>query len=82
MKASIVDLRYKMKEVLKALRRKEAVHILYHGKVMGIILPVKTSSGKKKSVTHLLFGMSKKKASQAEIEKEMAKLRGSRFHAV
>ena len=32
MKASIVDLRYKMKEVLAALKRNETVHILYHGK--------------------------------------------------
>ncbi len=33
MKASIVDLRYKMKEILRALERRETVTILYHGKV-------------------------------------------------
>ncbi len=36
MKASTVDLRYKMKEILRALRaleRRETVTILYHGKV-------------------------------------------------
>ena len=32
MKASIVDLRYKMNTILKALDRNEAVTILYHGK--------------------------------------------------
>ena len=32
MKASIVDLRYRMSEVLGALSRRERVQILYHGK--------------------------------------------------
>jgi len=42
MKASVVDLRYKMNDVLKALDRKEEVTILYRGKVKGKILPVAT----------------------------------------
>ena len=37
MKASIVDLRYKTKDILKALDRNEKVTILYHGKVKGVI---------------------------------------------
>ena len=37
MKASILDLRYRMKDVLKALERKEKVSILYHGKLKGVI---------------------------------------------
>lgn len=39
MKASIVDLRYKMNDVLKALDRNEQVTILYHGKIKGVIMP-------------------------------------------
>ena len=39
MKASIVDLRYKTKEILQALERNETVTVLYHGKVKGIINP-------------------------------------------
>lgn len=35
MKATVVDLRYKMNDVLKALDRNETVTILYHGKVKG-----------------------------------------------
>ncbi len=35
MEASVVDLRYKMKEVLEALERRETVRLLYHGKVKG-----------------------------------------------
>ena len=33
MKASIVDLRYKTTDILKALDRNESVTILYHGKI-------------------------------------------------
>lgn len=41
MKASVVDLRYKMSDILKALERNEEVTVLYHGKIKGIIVPVK-----------------------------------------
>ena len=40
MKATVVDLRYKTNEVLKALDRRENVTILYHGKVKGSIMPI------------------------------------------
>ncbi len=39
MKASIVDLRYKTREILDALERNESVTVLYHGRVKGIIRP-------------------------------------------
>lgn len=79
MKASIVDLRYKMKEVLKALKRKEAVHILYHGKEAGVIVPAKTRQVKK-VVSHPFFGLSKEPASARAVEKELEKLRAPRHH--
>jgi hypothetical protein len=41
MKASIVDLRYKTTDILKALDRNESVTVLYHGKVKGIIKPAR-----------------------------------------
>ena len=56
MKASIVDLRYKTKEILQALERNETVTVLYHGKVKGIINP----AGKNPNVRvkdHPFFGM-------------------------
>ncbi len=56
MKASIVDLRYKTSEVLKALERNESVTVLYHGKVKGVIKPV--SEGSLVSTSkHPFFGM-------------------------
>lgn len=36
MKASIVDLRYKTAEILKALNLNESVSIMYHGKLKGL----------------------------------------------
>jgi len=58
MKASIVDLRYKMKDIVKALDRNERVTILYHGKIKGIISPAKNSTDEE-IVNHPFFGMSK-----------------------
>lgn len=56
MKASIVDLRYKTKEILKALERNESVTVLYHGKVRGVIKPAKEVSVSKVK-DHPFFGM-------------------------
>lgn len=56
MKASVVDLRYKMKDILKALDRKEKVTILYHGNVKGTITPVDNIKPKKIK-EHPFFGM-------------------------
>ncbi len=58
MNASILDLRYKMKEVLNALNRREKVRILYHGKLKGEIIPVGIKPVQKSS-EHPMFGMLK-----------------------
>jgi hypothetical protein len=74
MKASVVDLRYRMNEVLKALDRNEEVEILYHGKPKGILKPYITPSAT--SVReHPFFNMRKGKKS---VRKEMEDLRGGR----
>ncbi|MGR3177251.1 MAG: type II toxin-antitoxin system Phd/YefM family antitoxin [Candidatus Anammoxibacter sp.] len=58
MEASVIDLRYNMKEVIKALDRNEEVKVLYHGKIKGVIMPtnLKIVKGVKK---HPFFGMLK-----------------------
>jgi len=56
MKASIVDLRYKTTDILKALDRNESVTVLYHGKIKGIIKPAKEKS-KLKVKDHPFFSM-------------------------
>lgn len=78
MKASIVDLRYRMNDVLKALDRNEEVSILYHGKVKGII----TSSLRTSTMRvhdHPFFKMNK---STRSVEDEMTNLRGGRYRAI
>ena len=75
MKASVVDLRYKMNDVLKALDRKEEVTILYRGKVKGKILPVATKN-EKHVQAHPFFGMAK--ASSKTVLDELADLRNDR----
>ncbi len=76
MKASVVDMRYKMNEVLSALERNESVEILYHGKIKGIIRPVITKGGKSVK-EHPFFGMHAR--TEKTVEASMEKLRGQRY---
>lgn len=78
MKATIVDLRYRMKEVLRALKRKESVHILYHGQEAGVIIPAK-SSARSKASKHAFFGCADPSKKKESVEAMMIKLRGSRY---
>jgi len=78
MKASVVDLRYRMKEILKAIDRNEEVTILYHGKVKGIIKP-RTSRSRARIVNHPFFNMCPSKKPVGEV---MAELRGDRSRAL
>ena len=75
MKASIVDLRYKTKEILKALGRNESVTVLYHGKVKGVIKPAREKSALKVK-DHPFFGM--RKESEESVLKELENLRKPR----
>jgi len=59
MEASIVDLRYKTKEVLLALERNEEVHIRYRGKLKGRILPARQSTHPVQMSQHPFFGSAK-----------------------
>ena len=75
MEASIVDLRYRMREVLDALNRREKVQIKYHGRVKGEIIPVRAGP-RKKSSEHPLFGMLKNEGkTPGRIVSEMRKPR-------
>ena len=75
MKASIVDLRYKTKEILRALERNETVTVLYHGKVKGIIKPAgKSPHARVKE--HPFFGMYRD--DQESVQDQMERLRKPR----
>ena len=76
MKATVVDLRYKMNEVLKALDRRELVTILYHGRVKGMIMP--TGGNKSMKVKdHSFFGMAED--DRRSVAQQMDELRGPRY---
>ena len=78
MKASIVDLRYKMNDVLKALSRNERVTIYYRGKTSGVIVPAgKTEVNEKKVCEHPFFGMHSQQ--KTSVAKKMEGLRGGRY---
>ena len=76
MKASMVDLRYKTNDILKALERNESVTVLYHGKIKGVIMPAG-----KKSVSrvkeHPFFGM--RKDHEETVLEELENLRKLRY---
>ncbi len=78
MKASVVDLRYRMNEILKAIDRNEEVTILYHGKVKGVIKP-NISRGRRRISDHPFFNMYQSKRRVHEV---MNDLRGDRYHAI
>jgi hypothetical protein len=80
MMASIVDLRYKMKDVLQALRRNEKVKIYYRGKTSGIIIPAHEATAHKEVQEHPFFGMHKK--TSVSVTKTMEQLRGGRFKEI
>lgn len=79
MEASVVDLRYKMKDILEALERRESIRILYHGRLKGTIVPV-LEQRKEKIVDHPFFGM--KKGEQQSVSKQMDFLRGGRYDSL
>lgn len=74
MEATVVDLRYHMNDVLKALDRNEDVDILYRGKTKGVIV-AKVERTADKVADHPFFNM---RGSNRSVEAEMESLRGGR----
>ena len=74
MRATIVDLRYKMNQVLKALERNETVSVLYRGKLKGVLSPATTTKNVKVT-EHSFFGCRKDAQS---VETVMEQLREAR----
>ncbi len=78
MQASIVDLRYKAKDVLRALDRNESVEILYRGVQKGKIIPTSENPKERKNIkSHPFFGMYRDE--EIDVASTMDTLRGGRF---
>ena len=57
MKATFIDLRRRMREVLRALSRNESVTIFYRGKERAVLVPSNRRSEHLSAGTHPAFGM-------------------------
>ena len=58
MKATTLDLRYKMKDILRAIDRGETVTVLYRGKEKARLVPIENKADKElKPSDHPAFGM-------------------------
>ena len=82
MKASILDLRRRMAEVLRALDRNEPVKILYRGRERAILLPARND--RRRTITvkeHPAFGMWKDHEELKDVAAHVRQLRRARFHA-
>jgi len=83
MKASVVDLRHRMRDILKALDRNETVEILYHGKVRGLLVPVEGASKKRRKVSEdPAFGMWAGREDMKDVAAYVRKLRRGRLDAL
>jgi len=79
MKASILDLRRRTKEVLQALDRNETVTILYRGKEKAILSPTQTHV-KKTIQDHAAFGMWQNREDMTDIDTYVRNLRKGRLN--
>jgi hypothetical protein len=74
MKASVVDIRYKMNDILKALDRNEDVELLYRGQPKGVLTATRAAANGRVA-DHPFFNM---EPSIGTVEEEMDQLRGGR----
>lgn len=83
MEASILDLRRRMADVLRALDRNESITILYRGRQRAILIPSGPPNGQRRPVSSLAaFGMWKDHSELRDVDAHVRKLRRARFNAV
>ena len=82
MKASVVELRHKMKEIMEALDRNEAVTITYRGKDRAVMVPVEQAKKQISASEHPACGMWKDRPEMEDVHAYLRRLRESRRHVV
>ncbi len=80
MKATSVDLRYRTREVLEALQRRETVSLHVRGKLKGYIVPAGQEKAPVKAEEHAFFGS--RREEDEEVAALMEKLRAPRHRAL
>ena len=78
MKATILDLRYRMKDVLAAVERGETITVLYRGKAKARLVPIKADTAGKELRGHQAFGLWKDREDLADVSGFVRKLRQPR----
>ena len=82
MEASIVDLRYRMKDVLRAIDRGETITVTYRGKEKARLVPIIPAVGRRTLVNpsdHPFVGMWKDREDMADPVAYIRKLRQPRY---
>ena len=83
MKASILDLRRRMRDILAALDHNEPVTIFHRGRKKGILYPARTAGRKRRSVAgHAACGMWKDREDLKDVATAVRRIRKGREHAV
>ena len=78
MKATTLDLRYRTKDVLKAVERGETVVVSYRGKAKAKIVPLSSSKAAALRAGDA-FGLWKDRKDMSDVSAYVMKLRKSRF---
>lgn len=82
MQATIVDLRYRTKDVLRAVERGETVTVLYRGKERARILPVAGKRPAARLDAAEAFGLWKDREDLRDVRAYLRELRHGRLHAL
>jgi prevent-host-death family protein len=83
MKATILDLRRQMSEVLKSLEHNEPVTIMHRGKKKAVLYPAGSAPSQQGAVTdHPAFGMWKNRADISDVGQYVRRLRKGRHDAI
>ena len=82
MRATILDLRYRMKSVLAALDRGEHVTVLHRGAERARLLPIKATRGKTPVSSDPAFGMWRSREDLADPAAHVRGLRKKRSHGL
>lgn len=82
MKASLLDLRRRMGDILRALRRNEAVTLQRRGKTIAVIQPAGGGSPGKVVARHAAFGMWADRTDLADVGAAVDRMRKGRFDAL
>ena len=82
MRASILDLRNRMREILHALDLNEVVTLTYRGQEKAKIIPSQLDTSKLSLKEHPAYGIWKDRADEEEVDQVVRRMRKGRSDAI